>query len=48
MGDWKEDAYNRGRLNELAKLDIQIAKKYREIEGLWFEWERVAYLTREE
>ena len=44
--DWKSAAVERGRLNELAKLDIAIRDAYAHLDDLWFEWERVALSLR--
>lgn len=44
--DWKSEAAEKARLNELAKLDISIRDAYVNLENLWFEWERVALSLR--
>lgn len=44
--DWKSEAAEKARLNELAKLDISIRDAYVNLDNLWFEWERVALSLR--
>ena len=44
--DWKSAAVERGRLNEVAKIDLEIYRLYRRVEELWVQRELIELSLR--